>query len=550
MKKALLLVLVFTFSMFSISCEDEVDLVKTTSNKSDVPEIKNGRLCFESIESFKNLYGKFIGKKDLELQSYFDALYKNGFYSLRPIVTKFNVQFISEHYKSIILPESNQFAKNSDEVSESYADYVDAIEEIIGDDVFAALLNTRGEVQIADDIYKYTDVGLFMSKENKYQELENTLIEKNVSKDIKIATVPLAIENIKTQYSNAGVTNINSNVSYFKILYDPCRKGNPDSCDTDSGGGGTIPTPPAPNFNIMFNGFVGNLQNCNTWQGTLSDWLSSVFGDNNVCIDKYASRRRVKTKSFNYDYFFVYQTGIKSVHQYRSWTGWWVGEDSPQMRLNAEAIIYEYDAYALFNSALANNYTAEQKYITNLQQITLYQPNTINTGNFIYTNQNQQNLPGPFQNSGEGLTFEFFGTGLVFLDNAIQNGINNSLNANRLNSYFYDGLYSKVTTTLSNALNTNSYQVPANRTFIAKFPENGKVIVQKSHIETCNNTDCMARTFDWGVNIGVSTGNFGQSWNVSAGTSLPRPKNYRTKLIGAAQGDGAWHGSKIAVGID
>ncbi|KIO77615.1 hypothetical protein TH53_08170 [Pedobacter lusitanus] len=44
---------------------------------------------------------------------------------------------------------------------------IDQLDMIIGDDNFSALLNSNGEIQIGSDIYKYTDVGLFIVNEKK-----------------------------------------------------------------------------------------------------------------------------------------------------------------------------------------------------------------------------------------------------------------------------------------------------------------------------------------------------------------------------------------------
>ena len=95
---------------------------------------------------------------------YFQPLYEKGFYSLRPIVTESNEQFLYDHYIKIV--KNNQLLKASNNAIENEDgpfDYLDDLEDIVGDDVFAAFLNNDAEILIDSKIYKYSDVGLFIS---------------------------------------------------------------------------------------------------------------------------------------------------------------------------------------------------------------------------------------------------------------------------------------------------------------------------------------------------------------------------------------------------
>ncbi len=280
-----------------------------------------------------------------------------------------------------------------------------------------------------------------------------------------------------------------------------------------------------------------------------------MFGDNYVCIDRYENRRRVKTKAFNRDYGIVYNMGVAVVHQYRGRIGFWRTETVDEIRLVVEASQFEYDATPLLNNAIINSQNQEKAYYINNQKI-IYHPNNISVPGplgFSYSNLNQSSLPGPFQNSGLGLTFEFFGTGWTFLDNLIQNGINSSLNAARLNQYFYNALYQQTTSVLQSALSNPALQLPSNRTFVAKFPESGKVIIQKAVTDRGYNIGVRRQTFDWGIELRINSTWGTDGWivsSVSPGNQLIRPKNFRVKLIGAARRGGSWHGGKFSVGID
>ena len=168
MRKIKLIMCLFVLALFTYSCEDE--LVEKNSNQNSISKatLKNGRLWFQSKEEFSKTFQSLADASEYEIYNYFQPLYEKGFYSLRPIVTEKNEEFLYNHYIKIV--KNNELYRTSsrssmDEDDESIFDYLDDLEDIVGDDVFAAFLNNEAEIVIADDIYKYTDVGLFISKE-------------------------------------------------------------------------------------------------------------------------------------------------------------------------------------------------------------------------------------------------------------------------------------------------------------------------------------------------------------------------------------------------
>ena len=430
---------------------------------------------------------------------------------------------------------------------EDIFDYLDDLEDIVGDDTFSAFLNNDAEILVADEIYKYTDVGLFISKEDKYNILQDLLDAKSISKDLTIETTEFAKQAILAEYPNDGLTAINSDVSYFKLLYiDP----NDGSGGGYSGGGSYNPTPGSPaSTDPSYYAFLNNLSNCTPHSGL----FGNLFGDNNVCIDKYESRRRVKTKAFNYNYFLVYHLGVKCVHQYKGWTGFWRVEATDEIRLVVEAAQFQYDLDALTGNTAINNLTKERTYFLNNQKILYTGPNNITLGQWNapdVTYSNLNSLPSIFK---DDLSFEFFSTGWDWLDSQIQNGIDSNTKASKLNEWFYNGLYSEITGQIRTAINNSSYNPARNRTFVAKFPEQGKLIFQKSVVDQGLGIGVRTKTFDWGAEFSFNASTSGNSgWRLSGGTGnvLVRPTNFRVKIIGAARRGTGWHGSKFNVGIN
>ena len=529
------------------SCENELVETNSTQNFKDEVTLKNGRLSFQNKEAFAKVYKEYIEASEEKLVKYFQPLYEKGFYSLRPIVTENNERFLYEHYIKIVKNNSipKRLSISDPDENEGIFDYLDDLEEIVGDDVFAAFLNNEAEILIAGDVYKYTDVGLFISKEDKFNIMTEVLENRDISTYITIPTTETAKEALLKEFPNDGLVSVNEDVSYFKVvLLHPEGGGG-------SGGGSYTPTPGSTvSTDPSYNAFINNLTSCNPSSGTFGNFFFNVFGDNNVCIDKYENRRRVKTKAFNYNYYIGFHLGVKCVHQYRGWTGFWRTESTDEIRLVVEAAQFEYDLNKLLGNAAINNNSQLKDFFLNNQRIH-YGPNSINVAGpygFSYSNFSSSSLPQLFQNNGMGLTFEFFGTGWSWLDSQIQNGINSNLNAQKLNEHFYSALYSQTTNLLRSALNNNSYNAPANRTFSAKFPENGKLIIQKAVLDQGFGIGIREKTFDFGSEIKINASQNGDnSWSISGGQGsvLTKPKKLRIKIIGAARRGNSWHGSKF-----
>ena len=466
---------------------------------------------------------------------------------MRPIATVQNENFLHDHYiKKVKNNLQTKSLNRNSIVEEDIFEHLDDLEDIIGDDTFAAFLNSDAEILVANEIYKYTDVGLFIADEEKYNLLLNLLNEKNISNDLTIQTTVEAKEVILNQYPNDGLTEINSDISYFKMYY----QYQDDINDGSSPGGSSsyTPTPGSPaSTDPSYNVFLNSLSNCTPDSGL----FSNLFGENNVCTDQYQNRRRVKTKAINYNYFLVYHLGVKCVHQYKGNFGIWRVEAIDEIRLVVEAAQFQYDLDALTGMTIVNNQTRERQYFMNNQRI-LYSPNTMifpNWGAPSTTYYNLTSLPKVFVND---LSFEFFGTGWDWLDSEIQNGIDSNLKASKLNAYFYNELYSEVKSQLQTALGSSTLP-PANRTFAAKFPQQGKLILQKSVVARGFNHGVQKRTFDWGAEFSFNASASGSSpWRMSggAGSVLVRPTNFRVKIIGAVFSAGSWHGSKFNVGIN
>jgi hypothetical protein len=528
------------------SCQNELINVNEKSLvENKVIKVIDGRLAFESKDALMKIYIEYADASDEKISSYLEPLYKQNFYSLRPIVTEKNEEFLYNYYNNKEEEETHILEKNSNQKLSNDLEYLYNSEKIIGDDTFSAFLNSDGEIQISNVIYKYTDVGLFYTEKNNFPDLLLYLKNKNISTNLTKETPLYIKKKFNTEYPKTGTAPVNENISLFKIA--PL-----DPEDGGGGGGGTpyVPTPSSPvSTDPSYNAFLNNLSSCDPHSGIFGD----LFGDNDVCIDKYESHRRVKTKAFNYNYLLVYHLGVKCVNQFKGWTGLWRVEEADEIRLVVEAALFEYDRDKLLGNNAVNNQTREQAFFMSGQKAFFSGPNTINFndewGQPFMTYVNLNSLPEVFH---DDLLIEFFGTGNDWLDGLVQDGLDSNLKASKFNEWFYNGVYSLTKSRLQKAFGSSTLP-PDNRTFLAKFPQNGKMIIQKSLVSKGFNIGVRDKTFDWGAKLCFEGGDSGSSWSVKPDIScdiLVKPTNFRVKIIGAVRKGNNWHGSKFNDGID
>ncbi|MBB5622141.1 hypothetical protein HDE69_003206 [Pedobacter cryoconitis] len=506
--------------------------------------VVNGRLYFTDKESFQTLFDELKEADDDKVASFID---EKGITSLRPVVTEANEKIIYEKTQERLkaLKANPRFMATKGgprrvENIEGMINDIDQLDMIIGDDNFSALLNSNGEIQIGSDIYKYTDVGLFIVNEKKYEALGKYLEKSNISDNMLYPTDPTVQ---KDYISSRPALNLSIMVPGDDISYYP---GGGYSGGGSSGGGGSgANTPPVVDPNVQMANFINSLSNCSTY----TTFLQSLFGDSDMCIDKYEGRRRVKTKAYNYNYYLAYNLGVKVKHQYRGWTGFWRKEDADEIRLGVISGTFYYDYSSYFNPAPTQNrittiYSNNNRYLFDAN--TYWTP-TNYPGVYSMTGFSTQGYPRIFKDDyyiEDILPYNFMGYNPVInegLYHALQAG-NKPLSHEKLNLLFWG----EAVKTLGNLWQSMGKSKPDNNiTYSYNAVPLGKLMVAKTFYDHRYNTDDVGKTFDWGFQIGFTINSSGQISPSASPSSLKKPQEFRTLMYGIARKNGGWHGSKI-----
>ena len=555
---------VLTLLGVNYGCRQEV-IASEQSAQSNIEitdgYVKKGRLYFANKESLQYYYEKVKNESEEVIAKYIDS---KNIISLRPIVTEQNEQIIlaktqtrinalkDENLKvqmGKIASVKNMMAYLNDE---EIKDDIDDLEDVIGDDAFAAFLNNNGEIQVENKIYKYTDVGLFIVNEDKYSALQQFLAVNNISNNLLISTDPDIkegfIDNNTNPTTGPGgwvdpnrdntpvITAITPDIGYFcpyiPRVYPPkLPETNPPK---------STPKPIDPEVEV--NNFVNSLSNCDTY----STWLQSLFGDSDMCVDKYEGRRRVKTKAYNQNYLLVYNMGVKVKHQYKGWTGLWRKEKADEIRLGVIEGHFYYDTNFLTPSSpnrTTNIYSGGNRMFFDAATFWTsgYYP-----GTYTISGYSLQGYPKVFQDDiyiEDVLPFIGNGSNIDLIDGGLYAAIkagNNALSNEKLNRLFWD----KAFKNLGTLWESQGKAKPNNNiTYSYNTPEFGKLKVFKTFYRKASNADNLEKTFDWGFQIGFTMGDDGRI-NPSFG-GMKRPKEFKVVMYGIAKKNGAWHGSKI-----
>ena len=560
MRNTKILTFATAISLLSIvtSCREELLSTNETSESKTLIQdatVKNGRLYFPNKESLQYQYDKVKNSEDEVIAKYMD---KKNIISLRPILTKDNAGKISQQLmKRVEILKSNKRFMHSKGASskitnsEEIADDIDDLEEIVGDDAYAAFLDSRAEIQVADEIYKYTDAGLFIVKEENYDKLGDYLAVKNISDDLLYPTEENVREDYVSSVPSEQRVSVTEDIDYFNAK--STNKIAP--MDPDSGGGGGGPTTGSggstTDSNQQMVNFINGLQNCDTYH----TWLQSLFGDSDMCVDKYESRYRVKTKAFNYNYYLVYNLGVKVKHQYKGWTGFWRKEDAQEMRIGVLLGTFYYDYNDIMNPSppqtrVTSIYNNNNRAIFNSN--TFWTQSSYYPGIYNMTGYSIQNYPKIFQDDyyvEDILPFLNVSSNNTLIDQGLYSALtsaNKNLSASNMNKLFWNEV---VKRTGKFAESLGKTKPDNNITYSYNVPQYGKIIIGKTYYNQKTNVDNLEKTFDWGFQIGFTMDSNGHVNPSTSASSLKKPQDFRVLMYGIAKRNGQWHGSKINTGI-
>lgn len=297
-------------TLFLASCEKDSPLQTGITEEIDINEVKlvDNRLYFPSKASFENYSEQLKHKDENTIAEMLEKnFYNKNFYSLKPIVnSKTEEKQITRHLDHLKTKSVGLQSRSPENILENLED----LEDVFGEAVFTSLLNQNAEIQIADEIYKYTDVGLFIVDDDKIDDLNTELAKSNISQSILEPTNNNVREQFISNNNPCGGFNQFKGYKYY-IKENDCN-------GTSTNGGGKNNTTPITNSTMKKADDLTKIANSLIECEGRTNIIGNLFGDNKICIDEYESgKRRVRVVYYDIHYILGYKVGVKVKHQER-----------------------------------------------------------------------------------------------------------------------------------------------------------------------------------------------------------------------------------------
>ena len=539
--KKILTTLLIALSITSISsCDEDVtsSLIEETSINSNTQNgsIVNGRLYFKSEDDFKSYYSKLDSKNLEQISNELDSkLYSKDFNSLVPYFTEYTSPDVIKEFTETSLNSITSTSLTNEDI----LDHFDDMEDVIGDDLFAAFLNNNSEIQISNEIYKYTDQGLFIARTDKYAELSVIMDDYNVHSLNDIYNIQ-KIEEPLSYNPDGGLVQLEDGIShYINYLIQPSEGGG----DGGGGGysGGSNPGTSTGNAPENLETIAKNLAECNL----KSPLLGNIFGISKVCTNEYENRKRVKIKYYKVDLKLAYIIGIKVKNQKKA--GIWFNEKAEKLALGINSLSWGYDHTSDFTKV------REQK----LSGIVTYFINDITAGG-----NNPYRVSGKqiFRDNGYGQISHigaYYSPKLPFekrlkLDAVMEIAIDNKIvkNEEEARNIFYNFIFDK-TKSLFNSLNNKHL----NRIGVVIATPKARWIQLYDFSNTCTDCKTIEHVFDWGIMSPKFTYNFGTGsgpnpLNIDWSGDFNSPDILGINAYGMVKKSDKWYGNKFIFNED
>lgn len=542
--KNFLLILVFSACSIEenkFSENSELLLKKTDSILFDKITVLDGRLYFPNVATFQSFYNKnFNEDEDAVIEVLEDKFYSKGFYSLRPLVNSKNEYQLVRHidkFKELRVVEINSTQRSFMPTSEDIIENFDDIEDILGEDVFESFLNQDAEIQVGETVYKYTDQGLFLAPAIEVNGIYSFMEENGVHSLSDVENIE-PLSTYPDYNSSGGLVTLTNDLQHYIapveddidtrdyiVVGDSGLSSGGGSTSGGSTSGGTTSGQTTTSSDIDFQNATNNLTSCS---GS-SPFIGNLFGKTKVCIDHYESKRRVKVKYYNIDFFLAYAIGVKVKHQFKGWTGFWRKESTDEVAMGINSVTWRFDHYKNFPTMT----DTPIRYFLDDGRV-------FSDSKTFYNAKYAGNIPIP--NLPFGKTLD------ILVDVLLYNDIYQFKNEEDVRKFFYSNIFKQAESLLKQERNKQLKRIglvvnTRQQTFVQFYDFTSR----------CINCSKRETIFDWGIGSPKTTYSFGNGqgfdWNKSLdftfSMDFSHPDATSLNVFGMAKRNNNWYGRKM-----
>lgn len=496
--------------------------------------LQDGRLAFVSEEDFQSFYNELKSEDFEDVAKKLEDFYAADFYSLLPVLTDKNEETqASRHLAKINENYSKSSSSKGNGLTEKETlDYFGDLEDMFGEETFAALINDKGEIQVNRKIYKYTDVGLFIVPKNQINKLNEFLSKKNVAGDFTTSTSDIVRNEFIAMFGNCddkAITISDSGVGISSLQYyvHPgfrCGVGINSEGDVTGKSNSDLMDKSTPD---EIRAISAGLKICSGSK----PWLANLFGTTKICDDQYDKDHNLKIKYYTNNYVLGYSIGVKVKHQKKGWTGIWREQKAEEMAVGINSVTWAYNKVNVFPTNL------------NFPAIWYF-----NGDNKVYSSQLGA-MQATYVGIGGAPLLELpFVRDADLIVEIVTNDFGFLKTEKEVRKFFYDNVYNSAKSLLK------SYRNKDLRKAVAIINANQQTWIQYYDFTyQCENCDEYQRVFDWGAVTPKITYKFGGTNGFGGGTFKPsfesfdfkNPKVTGINMYGMSKNYGKWHGSNL-----
>ncbi|MDZ4148258.1 MAG: hypothetical protein U1C58_08245 [Flavobacteriaceae bacterium] len=538
-----------------VSCStEEVNFVESNAFLSQATDsilidkitVLDGRLYFPNIATFQNFYNKnFNEDEDVVVDVLESKFYSKGFYSLKPLVNSKNEYQLARHidkFKELNIATNSQTRsinsspKSFTPTSEDIVENFDDVEDILGEEVFESFLNQNAEIQVGEIVYKYTDQGLFLAPAVEVNGIYSFMEENGVHSLSDVGSIE-PLTSYPEYNTSGGLVTLTKDLQHYIapveddveirdyiVVGDSGVSSGGGTSGGSTGGSGTTSSQTTTN-DIDFQNATNNLTSCS---GS-NPFIGNLFGKTKVCIDNYESKRRVKVKYYNIDFFLAYAIGVKVKHQFKGWTGFWRKESTDEVAMGINSVTWRFDHYKNFPSMT----DTPIRYFLDDGRV-------FSDSKTFYNAKYAGNIPIP--NLPFGKTLD------ILVDVLLYNDVYQFKNEEEVRKFFYSNIFKQAESLLKQERNKQLKRIglvvnTRQQTFVQYYDFTSR----------CANCSKIETVFDWGIGTPKITYSFGNGqgfdWNKSLDFTFlmdfSHPDATNLNVFGMAKRNNIWYGRKM-----
>lgn len=467
--------------------------------------VRDSRLVFKNQEQLSNFLKEEKGNDFNAYKNKVRNFEKEGFKSLMPLFENDDMERFDEYIKFRQLERETAIKAN---VRQQMSELDITEDDIIADPHFATLLSEKREIEVGNNVYRYTDVGLFYTDVSNYDALNKVAnaVQLEPCQLSSISGEVMLEDDVMVMLPNA-ITNCGG---------DGGSGGGCSNC-----GGSTSP----PSYSLTIEEIRNNLQTCE-WDPNIWD---DIFGPAQRCTDYFENDKRIKVKTWSQNYGIFASTGVNVESQNR-FAGIWWADKIDEIELGYTLIEFEYKIPSPTNWPRQNGYNY------------IYQHGDFRVdqyGRLISTldpSPRQLFDKFPINDPDQRILEIYFFEPIITLFPNIGSYTVDGKDFNKWVQSMVKSGYSKMTSALNKQFNKNSAVI------VAPSPDRTKIKFYFANwYSSKKDENAIRNIFDWNTAV--------IKWNSNSGTSLGSAptsyRNYRAAVYGMGRRGNTWKGGKI-----